>query len=412
MPFNFKKIFFLLLLSIWLFPSCTGNNTKPVDADGILGKTPKAFYNTSGPNTTNVVLTFGPGQPGNMVRIVSGVASSPVALSADSIQISVDGTVLTIRGQAGIYEYSPVAVASIVNGSATAPLPAVDSFCVNLGSTGYSELQVNVVNGALAFTGLSANQSVPIGGVGEIVKSSAGQMVSYQKAGFGTIQIDSSAPSSTDAALFKAAFSIDTPNPWRSVSDMYCRLNNVPALLSGVPAPILQDAFTDVDGTDVSAHAMSIGAGWSYLVGSGVYISSNKATIAGVAAGNLVANTTHSDGTFSLDVALQYDAVAGILFRATDSNHYWVLWPNTNTNRLELFQPFYNVITSVPMGAGYGTTYTLTLTLNGPSIHATFNGSTLDYSSSYNQTATLHGIRVYRGAGASFFPTATNFLFK
>lgn len=255
MPFDLKKIFLLLLVSLWLFPSCTGsNNPKPVDADGILGKTPKAFYNTSAPNTTNVILTYGPGYPASLVRVISGIASSPISISPDLIQFSVAGTVLTIRGQPGIYEYSPITIAAISEGTAKAPAPAVDLLCINLAETGYSELQVGAVGGAYVFNAASGNQSLNIGGNGAITKNSIGAMVNYQKAGFGTLQINLSLTSATDPAFYKAGFSLDTPTPWRSVQQMYCRPNNVTPFVppaAGLQNPIVSSVATAATQTGI-----------------------------------------------------------------------------------------------------------------------------------------------------------------
>lgn len=224
----------LIIAFFCFFVSCTKNDAIIAihpggDSDAISGKQEKAFYNTSGPNTADVILTKGAGESGVLVHLTAGVASSPIPLAATSLRFSADGLVLTMGP--GIFEYSPTTVESIKEGRAKAPEATVETICNGVDSAGYSQLQVGPLDGAFSFVGVLLNQKDNIGGDGLVTKQMGSPLVSYQKNGLGTLLIDTSVSSPWDPNYFRATM-VGAPSPWSTLTTMFCHLNNVvvPAL--------------------------------------------------------------------------------------------------------------------------------------------------------------------------------------
>lgn len=161
----------------------------------------------------------------------------------------------------------------------------------------------------------------------------------------------------------------------------------------GTDDPLLvSDTFTDSNGTALTAHTPDIdtvGSGW--VNQSGTYqIDSNAAHRETGPTGSVVAiDAGNADVTVKSDISAK--TTSGIVARLSDDNNYWLGWAQDGklyennadslTERADLGAP------TIPN--------TLELECNGSSI--TFRAETglsATYASAtFNQTATLHGLR-------------------
>lgn len=171
---------------------------------------------------------------------------------------------------------------------------------------------------------------------------------------------------------------------------------------------VVQDTFTDTDGTSLDVHTpdTQFSGGWTEVTGNWG-ITGNQASI-GAARDN--ANATIQTGEADCTITVEaLSAVTssggtrdtGIAARHSDTNNYWRIGINdfdeifriternggTNTTRAS---------TSVTINNA--TYYTVQVVLNGSTITATLDGANeISYgSATLNQTATVHGI-VMRG---------------
>ena len=165
-------------------------------------------------------------------------------------------------------------------------------------------------------------------------------------------------------------------------------------------AIIIQDAFTDTNGTGLASHTISptntVGAAWTVPSGT-VDIQSNRAratTVAGYGWGIL--DSSHADGTISVVVRREDTDELYLVFRYTDTSNWWGLAWNSADSTVRL----YKVVggsASEPFGSTtktftINTDYTMQVVLSGNSISATIDGgSTLGGSDSFNASATRHG---------------------
>lgn len=192
----------------------------------------------------------------------------------------------------------------------------------------------------------------------------------------------------------------------------------------------LYDQFTDVNGTNLTAHTMDIGGGWTKRISavdatSGNFtIQSNAALgVAGALYSVTTADATVSDGVMTCDFILPSSSVmnwaVGIVFRwsATGSYQVYILERDAgNTGTYTLYTRNAGSTTllgaqghfsSLPTG-----TETLTLTLNGSSLIAALNtGETLNRTSTFNQTATNMGVWSYVDGTYTYQSIIDNFKF-
>jgi hypothetical protein len=96
---------------------------------------------------------------------------------------------------------------------------------------------------------------------------------------------------------------------------------------SSTPSYLLYDTFTDSDGTNLTAHTMNTGSGWTSLFGTWVITSNravrstsgdNEVIVADAGATNVTATVTANIG------AAQSFAWVGLVVRATDNSNYWL----------------------------------------------------------------------------------------
>lgn len=222
-----------LLAGGFLLSSCTGGGSasakKPIDTEPIWGVRDKTFYNALSATSANVLLVPAEGVSSVLEHLEGRAITSKTSISTDSVQISADGAIATIKGQPGIYQLSQVEVSSIANGTAELPTPTIEAYCNGFTLNGYNEFLVQLVGGTYSFVANGSSGKSTIGSASAILKNSGSPIVSFDQAGFGSVQVNTSSPSPTDSTFFAATFNLTVSSPWQSLS-LFCHLNNVDIL--------------------------------------------------------------------------------------------------------------------------------------------------------------------------------------
>jgi len=169
---------------------------------------------------------------------------------------------------------------------------------------------------------------------------------------------------------------------------------------------LLQDSFTGANGTDLTAHTMNVGPGWTNL-NTPVKIQGNRAR-PDAASGNgpYSSDAGNADVTVTLDVVVPASGnmVSGALLRASASTDFWAGYIQSDDNgataRLVIsdnqsgvFTPRASQAFAAPPA---GTTVTLTVVASGNSITLSANtGESCNFTSSFNNSVTKHGLFSY-----------------
>jgi hypothetical protein len=167
---------------------------------------------------------------------------------------------------------------------------------------------------------------------------------------------------------------------------------------SGVQT-ILHDTFSDTNGTNLTAHAMNTGPGWTANNGR-IDVNDNTASAPNAASASVyTANAGLSDVVMTCDLSAGSDN--GLVFRYTDISNHFVLYLNKTSNQFELYEKVsgtYLLRTSIGVAWNAVTVYTFRVVLEGNSILCYGGGQSLTYSTANNATATRFGL--YQNAGA------------
>lgn len=163
------------------------------------------------------------------------------------------------------------------------------------------------------------------------------------------------------------------------------------------PTIILHDTFTASDDTLLVNHVMEVGPGWQTVSGGGGKIVSNKAVNA---SGNTVvaSQANQADAVITADVTSVDAGVWDLVGRLTDTPVFWLLeiYQPSGTIALYEFNGSFIERASVSFSSTLGETYAMKLEFNGTSIKGFVNGTEyISYTSSVNQQATKHGIRLH-----------------
>jgi fibronectin type 3 domain-containing protein len=171
-----------------------------------------------------------------------------------------------------------------------------------------------------------------------------------------------------------------------------------------VTTPLLKDTFTDSNGTALASHTMDVGSGWT--IGSGaVAVQSNKAVFS--ATGQAVADAGRADCTLSVKFRCTDTNQYGVIpFRYVDESNFWFLYIDAG-NRIRIFEKASGSNTTratTTISYTANNDYTVTVTLLGASIVATFDGGNGGSygSAATGLSATKHGIGSDFNAGATF----------
>lgn len=192
----------------------------------------------------------------------------------------------------------------------------------------------------------------------------------------------------------------------------------------------LQDTFTGANGTNLTAHTMNVGSGWtqrlSVIDGTSVpfNIQSNKAQQSATGFYEVVtADAGVSDGTLSCDISVPSGAnwLGGIIVRWFATGDYFLVSlekDGTGNGYMAIYEEAASVLTSRGtvnfVSDPASTIVTITIVISGVNITATTNtGEMISYgSATAHQTSTLMGLWGYND-GTTYTPAMfmDNFLF-
>jgi len=192
--------------------------------------------------------------------------------------------------------------------------------------------------------------------------------------------------------------------------------------LGGLPGPLLRDTFTGADGTNLTAHTMEKGAGWTVTCPFRIQSSrcqKNATTNTSAAFGDIIhADAGASNGTVQGDIILAGSGswTLGLALRVTDINNCWLL--AAGLSALDKFE-----ISEVSAGTSVirasatfafvaGQSYTFKAVLSGQTITGYINGvQQLQYASAAsNQSATRMGLVCYYDGATWLSRDFDNFL--
>lgn len=170
--------------------------------------------------------------------------------------------------------------------------------------------------------------------------------------------------------------------------------------ISGAPAHLLYDTFTDTNGTGLASHTMDIGSGWTVDAGT-ITINSNKART-GSAPGTATADAGASDIIGSVVINATSDlGGAGFAIRHSNTSNYWIPWVDYNGSTIDLYEVnggSASIRATRSFNPAASTDYTIRVQCYGQIIVATIDGANyLVYPvAALNETNTRFGIRGFR----------------
>ena len=205
----------------------------------------------------------------------------------------------------------------------------------------------------------------------------------------------------------------------------------VPA--SGGPTTLVQDSYTDTNGTALSSHTPDVGVAWSVIDRSSngtLSIQSNQINLASGAGGSGTF-ITHQD-TGETDPTMQIDGggrtrdgsnnngFMGLAFGVTDTDNLWIYsgWTATTTS---ITWAIYDITTGsftlraseVESGLSSGTFYArqLKAIVSGSTVTATRDGANeISYNSYTATSVTEHGTHSFISASVSFTMSGDDYL--
>lgn len=173
-------------------------------------------------------------------------------------------------------------------------------------------------------------------------------------------------------------------------------------------ATLLQDTFTDVDGTLLTAHTMNVGGGWTAVNGTWTIQSNTALVLIPTANSIATADAGQADITLTLSLIVPNtaDYAVGAVVRTSDANTGWiaVIERDGGTPYLAIFERTAGTNTlraSVNAPSATNSTVTITVVTSGSTITASLStGETCNYASATsNQTVTKHGLFGYSSLG-------------
>lgn len=165
----------------------------------------------------------------------------------------------------------------------------------------------------------------------------------------------------------------------------------------------LSDTFTGTNGTNLTAHTMDVGPGWTNVQGTFQIQSNTCQSISATDGDSYVSDSGQADFTVSFDGTCFYTNTGNIcttdlLARWQDANNFWILQDFAANNSYFLYARIggsYSLrANNTHASSPSGVTHNVALTFNGSAIEAFFNGvSCLTYTDSLYATQTKVGMR-------------------
>lgn len=166
---------------------------------------------------------------------------------------------------------------------------------------------------------------------------------------------------------------------------------------------LLQDTFTDTNGTALSSHTMEVGSGWTLGGTAAITIEGNSASIADGGWGQALTVSPAADYSFSIDHLIPVDAGAYdylVLLRSnadvTNCVYAAITKTGGGTPQLVIKQNVSGTPTTLAgptdIANTYGTGRTITGTVSGSSLLLNLSGDNVSLSASFNSGLTDTGI--------------------
>lgn len=180
-----------------------------------------------------------------------------------------------------------------------------------------------------------------------------------------------------------------------------------------------KDTFVGTNGTDIAAHSMDIGSGWTDQIGT-FAIQSNSAVPNTMVGGESLSTFVGGAGGHYRCTVTPYmnagnDYFSYITFRGSDASNFIGIVLEVAHSKIELFARIAGVdsyLATLPYALVSGTPYVFDVYLSGTSISFTVNGANLTTAtSSFNETANLAGIRAFTTGGLPSAPSFNSMLF-
>lgn len=182
----------------------------------------------------------------------------------------------------------------------------------------------------------------------------------------------------------------------------------------GTNGAALLDTFSGADNTMITNHTANSSQSWSLLGGGGglLAIFSNLLTVAPTSPINqalAIAETGKSDYTLTVDLHLNVvnaNTAPAVFFRVVDFNNLWYIQINQPAGPdIILNEKTAGVLTqrAATLRAFSTGTKQWTVTVSGTSISSTYDGTTVSFTSSSQQTATKVGLMVTGATGDNSF---------
>lgn len=177
-------------------------------------------------------------------------------------------------------------------------------------------------------------------------------------------------------------------------------------------ATLLQDTFSATPGTSLvsGGYTMTVGPGWSFFVSVGTLTGTTQTTgsfdyarMVSSAVGDFcaVSDAGSADGVISTTAMYinTTNANAGICFRFTDVNNFWLAHIDLAAQAMQIFEKSGGSFTqraSASFAGAISTPYALSVTLSGASISFSVNGGApITYgSAATGLSATKHGFYI------------------
>lgn len=159
---------------------------------------------------------------------------------------------------------------------------------------------------------------------------------------------------------------------------------------------LLQDNFTDTNGTGLDAHTMDTGPGWTEHQGTWT-TESNQASYSAGSADMASAAAGATQGTITADVTTDASGGApGIAWRVTDNDNGWIFIVNDAADEIRIFEvnAGFTQRASAAFTVAGNTTFALRCVISGDTFTCDVDNDTasINHTSSVFNTIERHGL--------------------
>lgn len=187
---------------------------------------------------------------------------------------------------------------------------------------------------------------------------------------------------------------------------------------AGITTLIL-DEFTDANGTALTSHTIAPtnvpATSWSQVNIFGtpsIQIQSNLATLIYVTDSNSFAIANLNAGVANVVITATVTTAAigrnepqGVIGRYNTSSSFWTFGVSTNLDKIQIMEQTATERASAAKTIANSASYNLTITMNGDVLTLDVDGTSCTYTSSTNNTKTVHGAYFYARNTGSYAGT-------